>query len=59
MVVTIYAQDRALARTAASAMVAINEPAALGAPLPAAQANTGYGETALPSQEPPPLRPIR
>jgi hypothetical protein len=59
VVVTIYAQDRALARTAASAMVAINEPAALGAPLPAAQANTGYGETALPSQEPPPLRPIR
>jgi hypothetical protein len=59
VVVTIYAQDRALARTAASAMVAINEPAALGAPLPAAQANTGFGETALPSQEPPPLRPIR
>ncbi len=59
VVVTIYAQDRSLARAAANSMVAINEPTALGAPLPVAQANTGYGETALPSQEPPPLRPVR
>jgi hypothetical protein len=59
VVVNIYAQDARLARAAALAMVPINEPAAPGAPLPPRLPDTGYGATALPSQEPAPLRPIR
>ncbi len=59
VVVTIVASNRGLARAAASTIVPINEPAAPGAPLPAAQPDSGYGSTPLASQEPTPLRPLR
>jgi hypothetical protein len=59
VVVDIYARDSGLARAAALTAVPINEPGAPGAPLPASEADTGYGSTALPSQEPTPLRPLR
>jgi hypothetical protein len=59
VVVDIVAHEASLARAAAATMVPINEPGAPGAPLPAPQPDTGYGETPLPAQEPVPLRPIR
>jgi hypothetical protein len=59
VVVDIVAHDASLARAAASTMVPIDEPGAPGAPLPAPQPDTGFGETPMPSQEPVPLRPVR
>jgi hypothetical protein len=59
VVVDIVARNASLARAAAATMVPINEPAAPGATLPAPQADTGFGETPLPAQEPVPLRPVR
>jgi hypothetical protein len=59
VVVSIYARDRALARAAALTVVPINQPGAPGAPLPPRRPDTGYGATALPWQEPTPLRPLR
>lgn len=59
VVVDIYASDAQLAASAARTLVPINEPGAPGAPLPAPLPDTGYGRTPLPSQEPPPLRPVR
>jgi hypothetical protein len=59
VVVDIVAHDASLARAALLTMVPINEPGAPGAPLPAPQPDTGFGDTPLPSQEPVPLRPLR
>ncbi|HMD57303.1 MAG TPA: hypothetical protein VKG82_07520 [Solirubrobacteraceae bacterium] len=59
VVVDIFAKDSSLAYAAALTAVPINEPGALGAPLPARQADSGYGSTPLPTQEPIPLRPLR
>lgn len=59
VVVDIYARDRNLARAAALTAVPINEPGAPGDPFPPRLPDTGYGSTALPWQEPTPLRPLR
>ena len=59
VVVGVYAQTRALARSAVERMVPINEPGAPFAQLPPALPDTGYGATPLPSQEPQPLHPVR
>jgi len=58
VVVDIYADSERTAREAARTMVAINAGGAPGAPLPPALPNTGFGETPLPSQIPPPLHPV-
>ncbi|HXR28609.1 MAG TPA: hypothetical protein VN772_03445 [Solirubrobacteraceae bacterium] len=59
VVVDIYASNSALAAAAARTVVPINQPAAPMQQLPAPQADSGYGSTPLPSQEPTPLRPLR
>jgi hypothetical protein len=57
VVVDIYATSARSAVAAARTAVPINEVGSPGAPLPPALPNTGFGETALPSQLPPPLHP--
>jgi hypothetical protein len=57
--VGVFARDASLAAAAAAAMVPINEPGAPRAPLPPPEPNSGYGERALPWQEPQPLHPVR
>jgi hypothetical protein len=58
VVVNVYALNARLAAAAARTLVPINAPGSPGAPLPAALANTGFGEAPLPAQLPPPLRPL-
>jgi hypothetical protein len=58
VVVDIYATNARTAAAAARTAVPINALGAPEAPLPAALANTGFGETPLPSQVPAPLRPL-
>jgi len=58
VVVDIYATSARIAAAAARTAVPINALGAPGAPLPRALANTGFGETPLPSQVPTPLRPL-
>jgi hypothetical protein len=58
VVVDIYATSARVAAAAARTVVPINEVGSPGAPLPAALPNTGFGEAPLPSQLPPPLRPL-
>jgi hypothetical protein len=58
VVVDIYATSAQTAAAAARTAVPINALGAPAAPLPAALANTGFGETPLPSQVPAPLRPL-
>jgi hypothetical protein len=58
VVVDIYATKGAQALAAARMLVPINGVGTPEAPLPAALPNTGFGETPLPSQVPPPLKPI-
>lgn len=58
VVVEIYATDARTAAAAARTIVPINAIGAPEAPLPAALPNTGFGEMPLPSQTPPPLRPL-
>jgi hypothetical protein len=58
VVVDIYAANSPTAREAARTMVAINAASFPEEPLPAALPNTGFGETPLPSQVPPPLHPL-
>jgi hypothetical protein len=58
VVLDIYATSARVAAAAARTAVAINQPAALGAPLAPALPNTGFGETPLPTQVPSPLRTL-
>jgi hypothetical protein len=58
VVLDIYASSARTAAAAARTALPINEVAAAGAPLPRALPNTGFGEAPLPSQLPPPLRPL-
>lgn len=58
VVIDIFAANPRTAAAAARIAVPINQIAAPEAPLPAALPNTGFGERAMRSQEPPPLRPI-
>jgi hypothetical protein len=58
VVVDVYAIDAQMAQAAARTLVPINAVGSPEAPLPAALANTGFGEMPLPSQLPPPLRPL-
>jgi hypothetical protein len=58
VVLDIYASSPSLARAAAETAVAINQVGAPQAPLPAPLANTGFPDTPLPTQVPPPLRPL-
>lgn len=58
VVVSIYARNGSLARAAAGTIVPVNQPGAPGSDLPSPQANSGYGETPLPTQEPTPLHPL-
>jgi hypothetical protein len=58
VVVDISAETPGLARAAAARMAAINAPGGPQMPLPAALPNTGFGQTPLAGQKPPPLRPI-
>ncbi len=52
VVVDIYARDAALAKAAASEIVAINRPSNPGEALPAPHPDTGFGSEPLPSQQP-------
>lgn len=52
VVVSIYAQNAAVASAAAQAMAPLNEPGSSGAPLPAAIADTGFDRVPLHSQVP-------
>ena len=58
VVVDIYATSARAAQAAAATIVPINAAGAPQAPLPKALPNTGFGETPLPSQVPPPLHPL-
>jgi hypothetical protein len=58
VVVDVYATSSRIARAAARTIVPINEVGAPEAALPAALPNTGFAETPLPRQVPPPLRPL-
>jgi len=58
VVVDIYAANARTALAAALTVVPINAVGAPEAPLPAALANTGFGETPLPTQLPRPLHPL-
>jgi hypothetical protein len=58
VVLDIYATSARVAAAAARAAVAINQPAASGAPLAPALPDTGFGETPLPAQVPSPLRKL-
>ncbi len=57
VVVDLYAEDAALARAAAAAMVTINAVQQPGAPLARPLPNTGFAQKPLPTQQPP-LAPI-
>jgi hypothetical protein len=59
VVLDVYSHSPALALAAAQTAVPINSPGALGGPLAAPLANTGFGEHPLPSQTPSPLRAVR
>ena len=58
VVVSVFAQDAALAYGAAQAMVPINSPGSPGGPLPARLPDTGFGSRPLPAQLPPAVRQI-
>ena len=58
VVVDVYATNRLIAQAAARTMVPINEVGAPEATLPSALPNSGFAETPLPRQVPPPLRPL-
>ncbi|MCW3019030.1 MAG: hypothetical protein JWN10_1338 [Solirubrobacterales bacterium] len=58
VVVDIYASSAHAAAAAAHTIVPINQAGSPGAPLPPALPNTGFGESPLPTQLPPPLRPL-
>jgi hypothetical protein len=58
VVVDVYATNASIAAAAARTAVPINAVGAPEAPLPPALANTGFGETPLPSQVPAPLHPL-
>jgi len=58
VVVDVYATNPHAARAAARTMVPINEAGAPEAALPVALPNSGFAETPLPRQVPPPLRPL-
>jgi hypothetical protein len=58
VVVDVYAANAHTAVAAARTMVPINEVGAPEAALPVALPNTGFAETPLPRQVPPPLRPL-
>lgn len=58
VVVDIYATDPHTAAAAARRMVPINEVGAPEATLAPALPNTGFAETPIPRQAPPPLRPL-
>jgi hypothetical protein len=58
VVVDVYATNRLTAQAAARTMVPINEVGAPEATLPSALPNSGFAETPLPRQVPPPLRPL-
>jgi hypothetical protein len=58
VIVDIYATSSRAAAAAARTIVPINQVASPGAPLPPALPNSGFGEAPLPSQLPPPLRPL-
>ena len=59
VVVDIYAQSPRLAAAASQTIVPINAVGEPGAPLPAKLPDTGFADTPLPSQIPPPLRALR
>jgi hypothetical protein len=59
VVVAIYALSPRLAVAAAQTAVPINASAEPGAPLPARLPDTGFGASPLPTQVPPPLRPLQ
>jgi hypothetical protein len=58
VVVDVYATNAHTAQAAARTIVAINEAGAPEAALPSALPNSGFAETPLPRQVPPPLRPL-
>jgi hypothetical protein len=58
VVVDVYATNPRTAVAAARTIVPINEVGSPEAPLPAALPNTGFAETPLVRQVPPPLRPL-
>ena len=58
VVVDVYATNPHTARAAARTMVPINEAGAPEAALAVARPNSGFAETPLPRQVPPPLRPL-
>ena len=58
VIVDIFAADASAAAAAARTIVPINQPGTPEAPLPPALPNTGFGQAPLPSQVPPPLRPL-
>jgi len=58
VVVDVYAESALLAAASARTLVPINAAGAPEAPLPAPLADTGFGETPLPGQVPPPLRAL-
>ncbi len=59
VVVSVYADSAKLAQAAAQTLVPINDVSEPGAPLPAAQPQTSFSSTPLPSQMPSPLRALR
>jgi len=58
VVVSIYANSPPLAANAAATIVPINEAGVPEARLPSPLPDTGFAETPLPVQTPPPLRPL-
>lgn len=58
VVVDVYATSARSAAAAARTVVPINEVGSPGGALAPALPNTGFGEAPLPSQLPPPLRPL-
>jgi hypothetical protein len=58
VIVDIFAQDAATARSAARGIAAINRPSSPGQPLPARLPDTGFGSKPLPSQLPSQPRPL-
>lgn len=58
VVVDVYASSAPTARAAALTLVPINAPGSPGDQLAPPVANTGFGETPLPSQLPAPLHPV-
>ena len=58
VVVSIFADSPATAAAAARTMVPINAVGSPGEPLPARLPDSGFGSTPLPTQMPPPVRPL-